>query len=356
MTYKLAIILFLVTIMGVTIGCSDESTLLPTDKRTENIASIELQLEELYTDIISPINKDLIAKITILKSNAALLSTNNTQQQLDIVKDNWISVATIWRKSELFNVGPVNSSFIHYKINRWPIDQERIDNYIINEEDIPINFVETIGSSSKGITALEYLLFETTFNFSQDDIKKIAYINSIILDIENNCIELDNIWESYKEEFTSSTEEGLTGSQNRIHNAISSLTEKIIISKLGKAIENIDHTPIDYLEAGYSENSMTFIKTNFEIIKQCFTSSNGFNAYLLKVDEAETVSDINTALDRCELQVNSFSGSLKNSIENKDTEKAEAIKESFNALLKIIKVDMAITLGNTITISDNDGD
>lgn len=338
------------------LSCSEDSVFTPTDKRAENIGEIELQLEELYTNAIIPINQDLMEEIAVLKASATLLAENNTQQQLEVVQTNWTTLATTWRKAELFNIGPINSSFIHYKINRWPIDKDRIDTYIETEATIPEEFATGIGSSSKGITSLEYLLFESNFSFDANDENKLAYINSVIFELESNFNDLNSSWEFYKEEFISSTEEGITGGQNRIHNAISSLTEKIIISKLGKSIEYVENTQDAYLEAGFSENSLEFIKTNFEIISFCFTYTAGFNSYLTKIDETELVTKINDALSACELKLNDFTESFKTSLEKKDTEKMETLQESFNALLAIIKIEMTATLGNTITISDNDGD
>ncbi|MEI6864655.1 imelysin family protein [Flavicella sp.] len=338
------------------LSCSKDSVFTPIDKRAENIGEIKLQLEELYTNAIFPINQDLLKEIALLKTNATLLSTSNTLQQLEKVQTNWTTLAITWRKAELFNVGPINNSFIHYKINRWPIDKDEIDTYIETETSILDDFTISIGSSSKGITSLEYLLFESSFSFDANDDNKIAYINSVIFELENNFNNLNSAWESYREEFISSTEIGITGSQNRIHNTISSLVEKIIITKLGKAIENIENTPNDYLEAGISENSLEFIKTNFEIIEYCFSESAGFNSYLTKIDETELVTKINNALSECELKLNDFSESFKTSLAKKETGKMENLQESFNSLLAIIKIDMAATLGNTITISDNDGD
>lgn len=346
----------LILFLGISISCSESSVFVPIDKRAENIGEIELQLKAIYTKAIAPINLELLEKISTLKTSASLLTSNNTQQQLENVQTDWIEVATTWRKAELFNIGPINGSFIHYTINRWPIDQEKIEDYISTETNIPIDFAQGIGSSSKGIASLEYLLFESDFSFDANDKNKIAYINSVVTELENNFTTLKNLWETYQEEFITSTEVGITGGQNRIHNAISGLIEKINISKIGKPIENIENTPIEYLEAGYSEKSLTFVKTNFEIIKFCFVDEDGFNSYLTKIEEPELVVEINNALATCELELNNFTGSFKNSLATKNTAHMENLKDAFNTLLKITKTDMAAVLGNTITISDNDGD
>jgi len=338
-------------------GTVTESDYLVSYNRTD-------QLKHLYDNEIFPLHTQLVEETKTLKEKVTLFSTTQTEANFIELQNQWKKTTKTWKRCELFDIGIINTSFIHYRIHRWPIDTDKIESYIDGINPINISFIENKGSSTKGIAAIEYILFNYNKTSILTDQRKIDYLKALATNLHNNTIELHSLWKTYENSFKETVENGISGSQNRLLNAIVSSIEETIQTKIGKALGSKNGGNIDTheLEAYRSEYSLELMQSTLLSIKNCFTGDFGtntrkigFNSYIIAFENETLITEINAAILNCETQLEAINQSLEATIIN-DTNQVALLKESFKELLYLIKIDVSSFIGSTLTFNDNDGD
>lgn len=325
------------------------------------------QLTNLYQNGVLPLHQLFIDEITILSANAKTFSETTSTENLIVLQNQWKKTVSIWKQCELFDIGDINDSFIHYRINRWPTDVDNIEEYVLSLDPINKEFVSSKGSSSKGISAVEYLLFNLDntplLSEFENNPRRVNYLVATLEVLQDDATELYNLWVTYSDVFVNSLENGVDGGQNQLINAIVGLLEEITQSKLGKALgESNGGTPdIEEFEAHRSDWSLEMIKSNLISLEKSYDGSYtedsrkfGFDNYLIELDNKQLSDAISAQFKVCFASVDKIT-SLNNTVVNNPT-LVENLKNDLTNLLVLIKVDMSNFIGSTITFNDNDGD
>lgn len=332
----------------------------------------DAQLNNTFTNEIIPLNLSFIVSAEALNEAVSLFSSHPTLLNLENTRDNWLNMLKVWKRLELYNLGAVEDSFIHFEINRWPTNTENIEEYINGTETLNEVFIASIGSSSKGISAMEYLLFSTedslavikSFTTQLNYERRLDYLKALSNNLITKANEIYAIWSSDKAGFTTSLESGISGSQSQLTNAIITLIEEVVISKLGNALG--DNTggiiDIEALEAFRSESSLISIQEHLIALNRCYIGSYveesikwGYDDYLVLIGSEVLNEDIIEAFEVCQEKIDGFSSSLSDTLTT-SPDNVIALQSAFTDLLVLFKVDLANTIGTTVTINDNDGD
>jgi predicted lipoprotein len=347
-----------------------------TDGITESEYQIQYtrtaQLENIYENEILVLSNEFIQKTTLLQSNVQEFKTNSTLVNLTETQASWVATLKVWKQLELYNLGAVENSFIHFEINRWATNTETIDEYIDGNETINDTFIASKGSSAKGIAAIEYLLFSSeenqeVLNSFKTDLnfeRRLNYLEALAINLKIKANALLSIWENDKDNFISSLENGISGSQNQLTNAMINLIEEIIISKLGNPLG--DKTGgiinVDALEAARSKSSLIIIQEHLTALKRCFTGEIlendinwGFDNYLSLIERDDLNTSIIEAFNTCQTKIDTIKTPLIDEIKN-TPENVTNLQDAFRNLLILIKVDLSNAIGATVTLNDNDGD
>jgi predicted lipoprotein len=332
----------------------------------------EAQLINTYDNGIAPLNIDFQIQARELTSSISeLVEVTNSDNLLNAQKS-WMDLITVWKRLELYNIGLIEDSFIHFEINRWPSDLENIENYISGDDTVDVDFLKSKGSSSKGVSAIEYLLFDPAGNSAAlnsllnplDGTRRLDYILAASQILEEKSQEIANLWNAYENDFKANLENSIDGSHNQLTNAMVALVQEIVISKLGKPLGEKDGGVIqlDKVEAGYSNHSIYIIKKHLEVLKNCYEGDFipggeqiGFDDYLNAIDQSDIDSAILSSFSKCENTLSAMSDNLVAELGNSPTQ-VEELQNNFEELLTLIKVDMANALGVIIVPNDSDGD
>jgi predicted lipoprotein len=371
MTTKNSLILgfFFITTLFVLESCNDKKTSEPENQIQDHKVA---QLKNTYENSILILSTEFVTKTMNLKE-----SINNFEQQTNLeilseTQENWKSLVRVWKQLELYNIGAIQESFIHYEINRWETNTRNINNYIDGTDFIDALYVASKGSSSRGISALEYLLFSTndsqeimnSFTTAVNSERRLKYLKALAQNLETKAKQLLSIWENNEEVFLNSLESEITGSMNQLTNAMITLLEEIIIGKLGKPLgnDNGGNTNVDVLEAFRSSFSLEIIKEHLTALEQCYSGKFqqdqidlGYSAYLDLLGNDTLDKIIIAAFTNCKEKANAITNPLNTELTN-NTQKVIDLRKAFRDLLILIKVDLASAIGVIITISDNDGD
>ncbi|CAM1333346.1 imelysin family protein [Tenacibaculum aestuariivivum] len=363
----LIITILIINTISIFISCNDTGI-------TENEYQIEYyratQFKNIYENEIIILANKFVSQTTTFKQQINSFKQTPLLENLIATQNSWKSVMNTWKQLELYNLGAIENSFIHFEINRWKTNTNLINSYIEGTDDINEAYINSKGSSAKGLAALEYLLFssnntqEVLNTLTNNNIRRLSYLLALADDLENKAIQLEALWINNKNTFITSVENSINGSQNQLTNAMVSLLEEIIIAKLGDPLGEQTNgvSDINLLEAYRSGYSLNIIYKHLIAIEKCYTGNFkentiqwGYDNYLNLIGKATLNKKIKESFTDCKLKISSIKNPLREELIN-NKQNVVNLRASFTNLLILIKVDLANAIGSTITISDNDGD
>ncbi len=120
-----------------------------------------VMLENVTQQLILPNHEALVQALQALETAAVAFVDAPDPARLDAVQDAWLA-ANLARMALLpYRLGPVDDSLLHNRLDNRPPRTAFIDDEIL-AGDAPIDaaYIDSIGSSSVGLGAMEYLLFD----------------------------------------------------------------------------------------------------------------------------------------------------------------------------------------------------
>lgn len=245
---------------------------------------------------------------------------------------------------QLYEIGEIKKQFLHFPLYKHPIDTQRIEEFIINNETFDLS---NVSSSIKGLACLEYLLFHKTDSLQN---KRLNYLEAVAKDVNSQAKNLVSVWNN-SSDFYTNNERNTDGSINQLVNQMISLLEEISSSKLSKPLyENAE------VEAPFSQYSVQLIEYNLLAIQELYLGKEGvgFDDYLIFSEKHDLNNQIQAQLQKC-ISLSKFDSSLQKEIAN-DQEKVIELYTEIKKLLVLIKVDLSSQLSIIVTFNDADGD
>lgn len=367
-TKHISLTRFLVCLLVISffiIGCEEDGN-SPFSSETEFYKNA--QLTNIYNNEISVLASKFKTEAELLEQRVKAFQANTTSENLIAAQNQWKAVQLEWKQLELYDLGAVANSFIAFEINRWPTDVSRIEENINGDESLNEDFIASIGSSSKGIAAIEYLLFDIQDQILNSSstyaVRSKQYLVALVENLTTKSFDLQTLWKTNEAAFIASLENGISGSQNQVINAMVTLIEEIIISKLGNPLgdSNGGTIEIERLEAYRGEFSKEIVQQHLTALKRCYDGDFaqtpfrvGFDDFLILIGNEAFSEKIADQFTACQSTLDKIEGSFEEELAS-NPEAIVAVKNAFRDLLVLIKVDMANVLGSTITFNDNDGD
>ena len=225
------IFLLSLIITSLFIGCSDDSD--PSNDNDNNGSSgsntttpVSLRSQVLVNwadNFIIPNYQNLSNKLSNLQTSVFNFCSNPDQFGLEEVRENWLQAYKSWQYVEMFNIGPAEQFFYHYKMNIYPANTNDIEAFIESGDFSNLN--NPLFNAAQGFPAMDYMLF----GIAQNDSSIINFYNDLdsnynpyLLDITDRMVSnTDNVlteWDSYRDSFVASTENNATSSINKMTN------------------------------------------------------------------------------------------------------------------------------------------
>ena len=217
-------ILVLSLIIFTIFSCSKEEVIepqvVPGITVPEDFSAIRAEiLADLGRNVIQPNNQNLKSSAYDLNSSAQLFTVTPNLSNLLALQEKWKIVQNQWELNCLYHLGPVKDQYLFYKIDTWPTNMTFINNTITGSDSIDNGFIESRGASSKGLPAIENIVFDLdngnqtvldNFNTSIDSYRRKQYLNALTINMYNQTIKIDSIWDeskgNYYSNFVLSTE------------------------------------------------------------------------------------------------------------------------------------------------------
>ena len=331
------------------IGCKSKEKVEPFNTN-EVFVAID---QNLITYRANEFHQKCIALQSVCES---YLKGNNS---INDIQKSWKEALDTWSYLELYNMYSIQDDFIQNRIAKAPINSNFVEAYI-NDSSLTFNsdFINTIGSTSKGLFCVEYLLYENAERLVGNE-QRHNYLQALCDNLVSESEELETMWLADSPSYQANLTSGVSSSLNTTLNQMISLIEKMIYVK---------HGPVEFDTLQYaayrSRSSLAILKANLKSIRATFQGdtlggvSLGIDDMLIYHDasyegEALTTKILNL-LD--ELDTNtSLYVSLESSVSEQSALRAE-VYEDLKLLLLLFKGPVITALDATLSVSDNDGD
>lgn len=332
----------------------------------------EAMLGSIVDTVILPAHSALTADATALDQLARQFAAEPTPESLEALQSQWLTTELAWKRVELYEFPGM--LLIHNSIERRPARVAFIEGAIADADDeallqINAEFVESLGSTSKGLAAIEYLIFPSGSDppvvdrFS--DPARGAYLTALTGNLVRKTEELRGLWlpsgDNYALAFRENDSEGadLQGSVSLLANEMIEMQEIVLRTKLGMPMgQTTDGVPQPHdVESYLSGASREMMIANVESLRDTFAAGlDDYVDYLQRSGSEEPLSDaIRSQFGAVLSTLNAIDQPLQAAV-TESPEEVDAVYEAMLDLLVLLKTDMAGVLGITVTFSDSDGD
>ncbi|WP_028765698.1 imelysin family protein [Shewanella fidelis] len=320
--------------------------------------------------------------------NSELTQTSATAQQ------SWRNTMSVWQQVEMMQLGPLtfDDGALRNKIYSWPVVSRcGVDLDVVSFENNDINGtpydIASRTPARKGLVALEYLLFNPSFEHSctgnstpagwdnrTDDDRRVARCEFAVeaaKDINNNAQQLLIEWSGENGYGATLKQAGEAGSSfATVHAAVNKLSDALFyidsVTKdrklavpLGKFANNCGTSvcPQD-VESPLANHSIENISSNLEALSALFSGNEGlgFDDYLVDENDADTATALRERIATALANSRSYQNSLADTLVS-DEEQVASTHDDVKAVTDKLKNEfinsLALELPQT-SAGDND--
>ncbi|WP_405411955.1 imelysin family protein [Maribacter sp. Asnod1-A12] len=327
-----------------------------------------MQVSDLY-DFQIKVNQSAHLEVLGSLVSASLdFSANPAEVELLALQKAWKASFLNWKSNEVFNLGAIQNSFIHTRINQWPTNFEAIEDNILEEETLNNAFVSSTGANTKGYSAIEYLLFHDSAELVLAELttdvnaeKRMQYLLALIENLNEQSTALQIFWGEVEPSFKSNLETGVNGSQNQVVNAIIAALESMKGTKIEEAL-NAESDGVTYFEAYRSEISKEALIENLETLNNSYLGDYigeegfGLDDYLKEVlDRPDIDTAIQEAFQVALDDLYTINGSIEDVLVT-DVNALDNLRTDLQTVIGLLKTDFSSAANIVVTFNDTDGD
>ena len=334
-------------------------------------------LAHLARRVMLPAYLAFEAETVALQRAATALCEAPSMGQLEAAQASWKRAAELWRRSEAFQLG-VTRSYAK-SIGYWPTRPRRLQLALTSEEPITPAFVEAMGVSAHGLSALEQLLFDDRIGEAgalrairegESAKRRCGYLVALTAHLAGRAQAVAGLWRPEQGDFSGNIARAGQGgaAYPTSHQAISEIVNQMVsavevtmLKKIGKPLHGNGRKPWpDAVEAGRSGAStalaLATLEGAFAIYSGDVASQPGlgFDDFLTALNSA-LGSRITQQFQAAMAAVQIIQPPLRVAIVEQP-QTVRAAYEAVHQLLILLKVDMTNVLSVTVDFSDNDGD
>jgi predicted lipoprotein len=331
------------------------------------IAGVSKQaaLDNIARQVILPAYRDLASRCTEFAAAADALTSAPTADALKKTQHAWKDVLLAWRRTQPYVHGPIADLGVYGRIQFWPSRRQSVDRVLRAPRPIDEAYIQELGANAVGLSALEIMLFDTR----QDEAARLAsftgpqgerqrkYFLALARELVRQAQLVERAWQG-PSGFAATFGAGGQKQLNLLVNDMLGAIETGAQGRLRLVIDKQhEQAPLpELVEGALSGTSQQGLLALLEGAQAIFSGGPGIGLddYLgsLKLQTAHRVdAQFRKAIDA----VRAIDGPLEQVAGRREAAIARAHDEC-RALEILIKVEVASTLGVTLTFRSTDGD
>lgn len=361
----------LLTVLTVFLGgCGND----PGQKTAEPTQAFDRKtlLISVEQNVILPANAAFETACEQFQPLITAFTADPSETTLAAAQQQWLNLALAWKHAELFDIGAVEAAFVHPRIETTA-NPAFIEAFIAGKDTLNEGYIETRGSSAKGLRAIEYLLFSAEggntavlekFTAASDAGRRKAYLDAAAQNLLHKATELDSLWNGeYKHQFVAADGTEANGSLSMLLNEMVALLEEMTHTRLGEPLGKKTGGQFhpELMEGHASQSAFRNLQASLQALEDTYYGAHrdvkdrtGIDHYLDAIGaggDAPLSARIAAQFEACHHALESMPTPLVN-----NAAAAEKTYEEMQALLRLFKADLSSSLGIAITMNDGDGD
>jgi predicted lipoprotein len=281
-------------------------------------------------------------------------------------KQAWTALRADWSVTGAFAFGPVVTQMQAGPLDFWPVRSDTIEAKLLEAPaTIDAAWIDGLGTSAKGLPALEYLLFSEPL---VPGTTRCAYANALAADIARRGDDLATAWALEAEALKTAGEAGSAYTSEKVAidaivNATIENLYRMVKDKLDRPLGNLTGSAPDptILESIYSGTTRDDLENNLQGFARVYLGADGepggepgLGALVAARDpelDRRILAQHTLARDTLAAIPLPFATALTD-----HRSAVQSARDEIDALRRLIKLDVASLLGVTLSLSDNDGD
>lgn len=352
-------------------SCSNKKNEKPnTDANELNRQAV---LKHIADHIIMPGYANFSAKLDTMIASSEAFAANPTQSTLAKFRQTWLNAYVEWQKVELIDVGPTNDHTLRFYFNIYPTDTTLLEDRI-NQGGT--NLV-TSGRFILGFPALDYMLYGygsdaqtlARYTSAEDAAQRIVMLRNNVKEMQQRFYLIYNAWkDNYKDDiFVKEAGVNAGAPFNIMINGYVLNYEKYIrTGKIATAAGVFSSGTLfpEKVEAYYKKDlSLLLAQTAHQASIDFFNGKSVLNGqegpslktYLIALKRQDLVDAINAKFAAAHTELSKLKPNFAEEVANNN----QAMLNTFDAMqavVPLLKNDMANAMSVGITYVDNDGD
>lgn len=354
------------------IGCST-----PVEDDTQQRAVIR----DLANNVMYPWQKELAVEAVDVKTTLAAFCAAPSDATLKAAQDAWRTARIPWKHAEMVRFGPVEDARIGSSIDFWPVRPDTIEAAITSApEPVTAAHIATLGTSSKGLPAIEYLIFDPVGGnaailkaiggMDAVAVKRCGYAQALGEAFAMDAAALELAWNPTGGGFVNEVANAGAGSStftsgqnavgavvNLLNASLQAANENKITAPLGTNTGSPDPSVV---ESRLSDASIDDLLENMHGVEEVYEGRHGtmtgkgltvlVNARSPAIDAA-----VKQALVDAQAKISAIPGPLRTAI-TANPESVTAAHAAIRNLRIRLSTDVASVLGVSILLNDSDAD
>jgi len=337
-------------------------------------------LQSLGSDVIIPTYAAFAEQSGLLVNSADAFCADPTTSGLGALQAQWQNARALWKQTGTINFGPYMEQpwRLGPKLDSWPVREDTIEENLASGEPLTFETVRNLGASSRGLPAMEYLIFDpegsgaalSKFEDAGGD-RRCDYTIALAKDVQANADAMVRAWspsgDDYLGALLASGEPGapfmsIRDASNEIVNRMLFLVENAMRLKLGQplGLESGGEPRPELVESRYSDNSLQDILANLDglenIYRGRFGDRHGTGVQLwVRWHNPEVDHDVLTAILETRWAIEAIPEPLSQSVVTQ-ADLVQAGYDQMRELRNTIGIDLINTISGNVTFNDTDGD
>jgi predicted lipoprotein len=328
-----------------------------------------------------PWQNELAVESATVKTTMAAFCDKPTEANLMAAQTAWAAARVPWKHSEMVRFGPVEDLRLGTAIDFWPARPDTIESAITSAPDpITAEHIASLGTSSKGMPALEYLIFDPNGGNSAilaslggvdaAALRRCAYARAVAETFANDATALEAAWSPTGGGFVNQVANAGTGSTtftsgqnaigvvvNLLNAALQAGNENKLTAPLGLNTGSPDPSIV---ESPYSDHSRDDLIENLHGVEEIYYGRHGDKTgqgltVLVTARSAAIDTAVKQTLTDAQSKVSAIPQPLRLSV-TAQPDSAIAAHAAIRALRIRLSVDVASVLGISILLNDSDAD
>ncbi|MDI1483487.1 imelysin family protein [Polyangium sp. y55x31] len=339
-------------------------------------------MHDLAYEVMLPIYDELEKEALPLPPAVAAFCDAPTEDTLKAAQAAWRAARVPWKHAEAFRFGPVEDLRIGSAIDFWPARPDSIESAITAApEPVTAAHIASLGVSTKGLPALEYLLFDPAggnaailASLGSADAtgkKRCAYARALAETIAADVTTAQEAWSLEGGAFVDQVAKAGSGSTlfltgqdgiarvvNLLVFAMQAVAENRVSGPLG-AVSGVGPDPT-IVESRFSDNSIEDLLGTLRGVEDVYLGRHGDRSgrgitELVAARSPAIDSSVRKAFTDAAAAVSAIPAPLRTAITN-DPAAVTKAHDALRVLRRLLSTDVASVLGVSVTLSDNDGD